>query len=279
MVAENIYGIIDEIRKKAPLVHSITNYVTINSCADLLLACGASPVMADDEREAAEITALSSALVLNTGTLHSDRLRAMLSAGKKANELGIPVVLDPVGAGASAFRTESVMKLAKEIRFTVVRGNISEILTLLNGEGRTSGVDSNTGDAITEDNINEKITSARELSIKLGCTVAVTGKIDIVTDSEHTYLVRNGHQIMSRITGTGCMLTALTAACCAASPGGSTEAALCAVTAMGYCGERAYEKTEAAGGGTGTFRMLLMDEVSLLTSEKLERGAEIEAKS
>lgn len=198
---------------------------------------------------------------------------------KKANELGIPVVLDPVGAGASAFRTESVMKLAEEIRFTVVRGNISEILTLLNGEGHTSGVDSNRRDAITEENIDEKIKAARNLSIRLGCTVTVTGAIDIVTASDHTYLVRNGHHMMSRITGTGCMLSALTGACCAAAPGRGTDAALCAVTAIGYCGERAFEKTEACGGGTGTFRMLLMDEMSLLTSEKLERGAKIESKA
>ena len=134
-------GILDEVRRISPLVHCITNYVTVNDCANVLLACGASPVMADDERETEEIVSIASALVINIGTLNSRTIPSMFKAGRRANELGLPVVLDPVGAGASSLRTATAMELIKEIDFAVIRGNISEITTIAGGESRTRGVD------------------------------------------------------------------------------------------------------------------------------------------
>ena len=143
------------VREKSPLIHNITNYVTVNDCANVVLACGASPIMADDQKEVAEITSICTGLNINIGTLNTRTIESMVIAGKKANELHHPVVLDPVGVGASTLRTQTALKLLKEIQFSVIRGNISEIKALALGSGTTKGVDANLADKVTAENIHE----------------------------------------------------------------------------------------------------------------------------
>lgn len=162
--------------KKRPLIHSITNFVTVNDCANILLACGASPIMANDEREAAEITSACDGLCINIGTLSSRTIPSMLAAGKKANELCHPVVLDPVGVGASQFRTDTAFKLLNNIHFSVIRGNISEIKALALGTGSAKGVDADIADRFTEETLDKAVAFAKSFSEKTGSVVAITGK-------------------------------------------------------------------------------------------------------
>ena len=200
------------VRAKSPLIHNITNYVTVNDCANMVLACGASPIMADDAAEVEDITTICGGLNINIGTLNSRTIESMLKAGKKANALGHPVVLDPVGAGASALRTGTACRLLDEVRFTVIRGNISEVKTLASGAGTTKGVDADVADRVTEENLDGAVAFAKAFAAKTGAVVAITGAIDIVADGSKAYCIRNGHPMMSAITGTGCQLSALTAA-------------------------------------------------------------------
>ena len=168
-------NMLENVRKNCPLVHNITNYVTVNDCANIILACGASPIMADDENEVEEITTICGGLNINIGTLNKRTIASMLKAGKKANELNHPVVLDPVGAGASALRTETATKLLEEVKFSVIRGNISEIKTLALGSGTTKGVDADVADKVTEENLDEVIAFAKAFSAKTGAVIAITG--------------------------------------------------------------------------------------------------------
>ena len=202
----------ENLRSRSPLIHNITNYVTVNDCANMVLACGASPIMADDAAEVEEITAICGGLNINIGTLNSRTVTSMLLAGKKANQLGHPVVLDPVGAGASHLRTDTAFRLLREVQFTVIRGNISEIKTLASGAGTTKGVDADVADKVTEENLDSAVAFAKAFAARTGAVVAITGAIDIVADAQKAYCIRNGHPMMSAITGTGCQLSALTAA-------------------------------------------------------------------
>lgn len=270
--------ILENVRAKVPLIHCITNYVTVNDCANMLLACGGSPIMADDINEVEEITALCNGLCLNIGTLNERTIASMLKAGKKANALSHPVLLDPVGTGASQLRTSTTQRLLEEVRFSVIRGNVSEIKTISQGKGTTKGVDADISDKITDDTLDESIAFAKALSAKTGAVIVITGAIDLVADSQKAYICRNGHPIMSRITGTGCMLSAMMSAFVAAHSSNPTEAAAAAVCAMGLCGELAYEKVQKAQAGTGSFRTYLIDAVSLLDGETLEGGAKLESR-
>ena len=163
------------VRAKSPLVHNITNYVTVNDCANIVLACGASPIMADDAAEVEDITSLCAGLNLNIGTLNSRTIPSMLLAGHTANRLGHPVVLDPVGAGASHLRTETALRLLREVKFTVIRGNISEIRTLAAGSGTTKGVDADTADKVTDETLDKTVAFAKAFAARTGAVVAVTG--------------------------------------------------------------------------------------------------------
>ena len=263
------------VRRKAPLVHSITNYVTANDCANILLACGASPIMADDPGEAEEVTSLAAGVVLNLGTLDQRKLSAMLLSGKRANALGLPVVLDPVGAGASSMRTASALRVLSEVRCAVIRGNMSEIRTLAIGAGHTRGVDAGAADRVTERSLAEALAFVKSFAAKTGAVVAVTGSIDLVTDGRRAFCVRGGHPMMGRITGAGCMLSALTGAFAAANPQSLLEAAAAAVCAMDLCGEKAAARVTPPDG-SGSFRTYLLDAVYNLTPEELERGANYE---
>lgn len=265
------------VREKSPLIHNITNYVTANDCANIVLACGASPIMADDIDEVQDITAICGGLNINIGTLNARTVPAMLAAGKKANELGHPVVFDPVGAGASRLRTETALRLLEEVKFAMIRGNISEIKTLASGSGSTKGVDADGTDAVTEDNLDQAVAFAKAFAQTTGAVVAVTGAIDIVADSKTAYCIRNGHPMMSAVTGTGCQLSAMTAAYAAANPGHPLEAAAAAVCAMGLCGQLAYERLTPKDGNA-SYRNYIIDAVYNLTPEELEKGAKYEVR-
>lgn len=269
--------ILENVRQKSPLVHSITNYVTVNDCANMLLACGASPIMADDPEDAEEITALCGGLNINIGTLNRRTIPAMFAAGKRANELGRPVVLDPVGAGASRLRTDTALGLMKEVRFTVIRGNISEIKTLALGTGAARGVDAAAADRVTEETLDSAAALAGDFARRTGAVVAMTGAIDVVTDGERAFRVRNGRPEMSLVTGTGCQLSALTAAFAAANPDRPLEAAAAAVCAMGLCGEIAYRRMTGLDG-SASYRNYIIDAMYRLTPAALEKGANYEVR-
>lgn len=270
-------NMLENVRKNCPLIHNITNYVTVNDCANIVLACGASPIMADDKDEVADITAICAALNINIGTLNSRTIASMLIAGKRANELNHPVVLDPVGAGASKLRTDTAMQLLKEVKFSVIRGNISEIKTLASGSGTTKGVDADVADKVTEENLDEVIAFAKAFAEKTGAVIAITGAIDVVTDDKKAYCIRNGHPMMSSITGTGCQLSAMIAAFIAANPEHPLEAAAAAVSAMGYAGEVAYSRLTELDGNS-TYRNYIIDAIYNMTPDRLEKGAKYEVR-
>ena len=270
-------NMLENVRQKCPLIHNITNYVTVNDCANIVIACGASPIMADDKEEVAEITTICSGLNINIGTLNSRTIASMLIAGKRANELNHPVVLDPVGAGASKLRTETAMQLLEEVKFSVIRGNISEIKTLASGSGTTKGVDADVADKVTEENLDDVIAFAKAFAKKTGAVIAITGAIDIVADSEKAYCIRNGHPMMSSITGTGCQLSAMTAAFVTANPNQLLEATAAAVSAMGYAGEVAYSRLTEMDGNS-TYRNYIIDAIYNMTPEMLEKGAKYEVR-
>ena len=266
----------ENVRKNSPLIHNITNYVTVNDVANILLACGGSPIMADDEAEVEEITSLCGGLNINIGTLNSRTVPSMIKAGKKANELSHPIVFDPVGAGASSHRTKTALELISNIQFTVIRGNISEIKVLALGEGGAKGVDADVSDKITDRSLNHTIAFAKAYSKKTGAIISISGATDIICDSNKAYIVNNGHPMMSKITGSGCMLTALTAAYITANKNNFLEAAAAAVIAMGICGELAYGRLCKVGGGNSTYRNYLIDAMCTLDQDTLERKAKYE---
>ncbi|WP_290770512.1 hydroxyethylthiazole kinase [Anaerofustis sp.] len=266
------------VREQAPLIHNITNYVTVNDCANILLALGASPIMSDDKEEVEEITSICSGLNINIGTLNQNTIPSMFLAGKRANELSHPVILDPVGVGASKLRTDTAKELLKNINFTAVKGNISEIKTLAIGKGTTKGVDADISDKVDETNLNEVIDFLEDFSREIEAIVIVTGQIDIVTDGKKSYIIRNGHSVMSSITGTGCMLSAITCAYLAANKDNMLEACLASVCTMGYAGQMAYKKMKETGGGNASFRNYLIDCIFNLNSTELEKGAKYECR-
>ena len=272
-----IKEMLDNVRKQAPLIHNITNYVTVNDCANILLACGGSPIMSDDTDEVEEITTICGGLVINIGTLNQRTIPAMLAAGKKANELGHPVVLDPVGTGASALRTNTAMKLLKEIRFAVIRGNISEIKALAGGSVATKGVDADITDQITDENLSQVLAFAKAFAQKTGSVIVITGAIDIAADASTAYCIRNGHADMRNVTGTGCQLSAMIAAYVTANPNRSLEAAAAAVCAMGLCGEKAKERM-GKPDGNASYRNYIIDAVCNLCADSLEEGARYEVR-
>lgn len=262
------------VRTRAPLVQCITNFVTVNDCANILLAAGASPTMAHDIREVEESVAGVQALVLNMGAIED--ADAMVLAGKRANALGIPVVLDPVAAGVTALRREVAARLLREVRIAVIRGNASEIRAMVSGEIGGSGVDVAAVDAVTEDNLPQAVALARSLARRTGGAVAISGPIDVIADGEHAALLRNGCATMSRITGSGCMVTTLAGAFFGALPSEPFRAACAALAAMGVCGEIAEARRLQNGTGNATFRTDLIDAVFNLTEEQLTKGVRYE---
>lgn len=264
--------LLNNVKEKRPLIHNITNYVTVNDCANILLASGASPIMADDIEEVEEITSICTGLNINIGTLNARTINSMIKAGKKANELNHPVLLDPVGAGASTLRTNTANKLIAEVNFDVIRGNISEIKTLAIGSGTTSGVDASIDDAVTEENLLNVIEFVKEFAAKTNAIIAITGAIDIVANKDKAYCIYNGHPLMSSVTGTGCQLSALITAYISANLDNKLEAVVAAICAMGVCGEIAYQRMSELDGNS-SYRNYIIDAIYNLDGKTLTSKA------
>lgn len=249
--------LLTRIRENKPLVHHITNMVVMNDTANITLGIGALPVMAHAREEVAEMVRLAGALVLNIGTLTPEQIEAMLIAGRAANERGVPIVLDPVGAGATRLRTESALRLLRELRVTVLRGNASEVGALVGVAGETRGVES-----ISLAGRREDVAAAAAKAF--GCATAITGARDVISDGERLAYVDNGHPLLATITGSGCMSTSLVGAFLAVERDGWL-AATAALVAMGVAGEIAAPRS----GGPGTFRSHLLDAVAGLDAVTL----------
>lgn len=265
----------DNVREMTPLVHNITNYVTVNDVANVILACGASPIMSDEPDDVADITSICGGLNINIGTLHKSSIEAMNIAGKVANEQGHPILLDPVGAGASTLRTNTAVSLMEELDLSVIRGNISEIKTLALGSGTTKGVDADIADKVSEDSLDEAVKFVKDFSNNSDAIVAVTGEIDLVSDGNRCFVIRNGKAEMGLITGTGCQLSGMMTAFVVANPDAKLEAAAAAVCAMGLAGEIAWNRMEE-GDGNSTYRNRIIDAICNMNGDTLENGAKFE---
>ena len=266
---------VENVRSKMPLVHNITNYVTVNDVANVLLACGGSPIMSDEPMDVEDITAICGGLNINIGTLNQKSIEGMFLAGKKANELGHVVLLDPVGAGASTLRTKTAVKLMEEIHFDVIRGNISEIKTLALGSGTTKGVDADVADTVTEENLDEAVEFIKEFAKKAKCIIAITGAIDLVSDGDQCYIIRNGRPEMGKITGTGCQLSGLMTAFLVANPEQKLQAAAASVCVMGLAGEIGWSHMKEEDGNS-TYRNRIIDAIYHMDKETLEQGVKYE---
>lgn len=278
--------IILNLKNQNPLVHNITNYVTVNDVANSLLAIGASPVMSDEIEDVRQLDAISSAVNINIGTLNKRTVKSMFAAGKIANKLNKVVVLDPVGAGATKVRTQTCIKLIKKIHFDVIKGNMSEIKTLANivckdyvdeteNAGQTKGVDVNENDVITDKNLLDNIQLVKRFAKTLGSIIAVTGKFDLVTDGEKCFVITNGHPLMEKVCGTGCMISGLMASFVAANRDNKLEAAAACICAMGICGERSV-KSLKENEGNMILRDKIIDELMFINDDVLQNESKVE---
>ncbi len=264
------------VHTTTPLVHCITNYVTATDCANALLACGSSPIMSDEPMDVEDITSLCGALVLNIGTLNAQSIAGMRAAGAKATALGHPIVLDPVGAGASALRTETASELLDEYGVSVIRGNMSEVKALAGASATTRGVDADPADAVTDENLEQSAAFAKKVAARTGAVVAITGAIDVVADAERAFAIRNGSPLMGKITGAGCMLSCITGAFAAADDGALLESTVAAVASMGVAGQMAQARMGRADG-SGTFRTYLIDALFHMNGDILEQHAMVKS--
>ena len=268
---------LDNVRKNTPLVHNITNYVTVNDVANILLACGGSPIMSDEPEDVEDITAICGGLNINIGTLNQSSIKGMFLAGKKAKELDHIILLDPVGAGASKLRTDTAVRLMDEIGFTAIRGNISEIKTLALGSGTTRGVDADVADTVTEDTLEGAVSFVKDFALRSGSVIAVTGAIDLVSDGDKCYVIRNGRPEMGRITGTGCQLSGMMTAYLVANREDLAEAAAAAICVMGLAGEIGWDRMQP-GDGNSTYRNRIIDAVFNMDAQTLDKGARYEVR-
>ena len=252
-----------KVRETKPLVHNITNFVVMNFTANVLLAAGAAPVMAHAENEVEEMVAFAKALVLNIGTLDDAWIASMLKAGRKASALGVPIILDPVGAGATKLRTEAAKRILAETNVTLVRGNASEILALGGGAAKTRGVDS-------ADSVDAAAERAVVLAQELGVPVAITGPVDFITDGKRVVRVANGHPLMGCVTGTGCGATAIIGA----FAGVEADPVSAAATALAYYG-LAGEYAADGAAGPGSFMIRFLDALHSLTLDEVLHGCKI----
>ncbi len=255
--------LLERVRSKRPLIHHITNFVVMNDTANATLALGALPVMAHAREEVEEMVRAAGALVLNAGTLQPEWVESMLVAGKAANGRGIPVVYDPVGAGATRFRSETAERLLRELKVAIVRGNSGEIGSLAGAGGVVRGVDS------IED-VSDPVAVAGALAAKRSSVVVITGKRDVVSDGRRALGVDNGHEMLKTITGTGCMATSAIAVF-AAVEGDFLRAAASALACYGLAAEEAARRSR----GPGSFRAELLDALARLTPAGVERGVRV----
>jgi hydroxyethylthiazole kinase len=263
--AEKAARDLTRVREKRPLIHNITNYVVMHYTANALLALGASPVMAHAVEEMEELVSLADALVLNIGTLSTPWIEAMVVAGTAASRRGIPIILDPVGAGATRLRTAAAVRLLDECKVTVLRGNASEVLAVTRGAGGTRGVDA-------AHRVEDAAEAAREWARGRAIVVAITGAVDHVTDGVTMCRVHNGHPLMGRITGSGCTATAMIGAFCAVNPD-ALEATAGALAFYGIAGDHASRVSALPG----TFGVALIDMLHSVTPDQVATEARIEA--
>lgn len=266
-------GIIENVRQKSPLVCNMANIVTVADCAAVTTACGGRIKVLSDCEE--ELIGICDGVNINMGTPDKHKLEVMVQVGVMANKFKKPLLIDPVGVGASKIRTDTAVRLMNEVKFSVIRGNISEIKTLITGSGKTMGVDANVDDKVTEKNLARAVEFAGNFSLKTGAVVAITGSIDIVTDGKTAFCIYNGDKMMSSITGSGCMLSAMMAAFVSANGNNILNSAAAAVCTMGICGERA-RKRLLNDEGSGSFRRYLIDEIENISQTDLEREARYE---
>ncbi len=252
-----IWHDVKQIRNTAPLVHNITNYVVMNTTANALLSIGASPVMAHAVEEVEDMTSIAGALVINIGTLSPRWIDAMSLAMKTAKQRGIPIVFDPVGAGATKYRTNTCNNLLSETAPSIIRGNASEIMSLLDANIATRGVDSS-------HSADSAVDAAKELAKSFNCVVSVSGEVDLITGGDEIVKINNGHPMMPKVTGLGCTATAITGAFAAVNKSLSNAAAN-AMAVMGICGEIAAEKSN----GTGTLQLNMLDAFYNLNEEHI----------
>jgi hydroxyethylthiazole kinase len=259
------FDLLDRVRQQKPVVHHLTNLVTIYDCAQVVKTLGASPVMAHAREEVTEMAQIASALVLNIGTLTVDFIEAMKLAAQSANKKGIPVILDVCGAGATALRDRKSLELINEVRIDVIKGNASEVARVSGESVKTRGVDATevSGDLVLR---------AEKLAAQRKATVVITGKVDITTNGRQTHLVKNGHPLMTRVVGTGCMATSVIGAFAAVESDLSLAAA-CALACYGIAAELAAEKA----AGPASFKERLFDCLYNLDRNTVDRMQRIEA--
>ncbi|WIY61705.1 hydroxyethylthiazole kinase [Bacillus arachidis] len=266
MNIQEIAKVVETVRWANPLVHNITNVVVTNFTANGLLALGASPVMAYAKEEVAEMASIAGALVLNMGTLRPEEVEAMLIAGKSANTHHVPVLFDPVGAGATSYRTEVARYIPSEVKLAMLRGNAAEIANVINEKWEIKGVDAGTGNG-------DVVGIAEQAAGELDTVVVVTGKEDVVTDGERTVIVRNGHPILTKVTGTGCLLTSVMGAFVAVEKD-YVKAAVAALTFYGVAAEIAASKTVEQG--PGSFQIEFLNQLANVTANDVEQYGEVE---
>ena len=260
----DIYSILEKVRTQKPLVHHLTNWVTIYDCANIVKVLGASPVMAHAKEESGDMAKLSSSLVLNIGTLTLDFIESMKVAAKSANKKGIPVILDVCGAGATPFRDEKSFELLDGVRIDVIKGNASEIARIAGENVQTKGVDSV---AVEKDLID----IAKHLAKKRNATVVITGVEDIIADKDRHYIVKNGHELMAHVVGTGCMASSVIGTFCAVEKD-LAKASAAGLSCFGIAGELAAKESK----GPGSFKESLYDSIYKLDKDTLEKMQRIE---
>jgi hydroxyethylthiazole kinase len=263
LTAWDICQNLEQVRRKSPLVHNITNYVVMNLTANALLAVGASPVMAHAPEEVDDMVNIASALVVNIGTLSGHWVEAMFKAAHQAKKKGIPIIYDPVGAGATPYRTRTIRELIQAVPPTIVRGNASEIMATAGGQSKTKGVDST---ATTDTALD----SARMLSSQQKCVVCVSGETDYIVDKKSMAMIKNGHEWMPRVTGLGCTASALCGAFAAVNPD-YFAATIAAMAVMGIAGEIAAEKAQ----GPASMQVQFLDTLFNMKGEEIEKRLKI----
>ena len=265
--------IFQNVKNKNPLIQNITNYVTSNDCANILLACGASPIMTDDCEDSVDIAWISDGLTLNIGTLNKQLIKSMISAGKISSKLRHPIVLDPVGMGASKIRTSTVYTLIKELSITTICGNFSEIKFIYDTSEPPKGVDSLNK---IDNNIDKNLKLFKELSLQLVCIIVSTGQTDIITDGNRVCFCKNGASTMSKVTGTGCQLSTIITAF-VSSNSSAFDSTVAAVCSYGVCGEIALSRMTKFDGNA-SYRNYIIDAMFTLTPEILNKRAKYEIK-
>lgn len=256
---------LNQVRERNPLVHNITNTVVTNFTANGLLALGASPFMAYAHEEVEDVARMADAVVLNIGTLNESVVQSILLAGRSANANGVPVVFDPVGAGATPYRTEAALTIMKQVKTAVLRGNVAEVACIAGEPWAIKGVDAGEG-------AGDAAQLARRAARKLGCIVAVTGKEDIVTDGETTAVIGNGHPLLTKVTGAGCLLSSVVGAFLAVSGEARLDAVTEALAFYGIAAEMAYEQSRERG--PGSFQIEFLNQLAAVTPDDVaERQA------